>query len=61
MSVWITGDIHGDPKRLGTKIFYEQKTFSGKKDEHTVIIAGDFGKVWDWKGETKNENSYSIG
>ena len=55
MSVWITGDIHADPKRLGTKIFYEQKTFSGKKDEHTVIIAGDFGIVWDWKGETKNE------
>ena len=50
MSVWITGDIHGDPKRLGTKIFYEQKTFSGKKDEHIVIIAGDFGIVWDWKG-----------
>lgn len=40
MSVWITGDIHAEPKRLGTKIFYEQKTFSGKKDEHIVIVGG---------------------
>ena len=46
MSVWITGDIHGNPVRLSTDSFYEQKEFSGNKDENIVIILGDFGLVW---------------
>lgn len=46
MSIWVTGDIHGNPERLGCHSFYEQKEFSGNKDENTVIIAGDFGLVW---------------
>ena len=54
MSVWITGDIHGNPIRLIEDSFYEQKEFSGNKDEHTVIIAGDFGVIWD-KEESKRE------
>jgi len=47
MSVWITGDIHGNPTRLSTDSFYEQREFSGNKDENIVIILGDFGLVWD--------------
>lgn len=27
MSVFVTGDIHGDPRRLNTESFYEQKQF----------------------------------
>ena len=46
MSVWITGDIHGNPERLGCHSFFEQKEFYGNKEGNTVIIAGDFGLVW---------------
>lgn len=46
MSVWVTGDIHGNPVRLSTESFYEQKEFSKNKDENIVIILGDFGLVW---------------
>lgn len=52
MSVWITGDIHGNPQRLSSDIFPEQKDMT--KDD-TVIILGDFGLVWDYKGENKTE------
>lgn len=45
MSVWISGDIHGNPVRLSSDNFYEQKEFSGNKDENIVIICGDFGLV----------------
>ena len=54
MGVWITGDIHGNPHRLSTDSFYEQKEFCNNKDENVVIIAGDFGLVWD-KEENKQE------
>lgn len=53
MSIWITGDIHGDPSRFSTDSFPEQKEMS--KDTDCVIILGDFGLVWDCKGENKNE------
>lgn len=52
MSVWITGDIHGDPRRFSSVIFPEQKDMT-KRD--TVIILGDFGLVWDYSGENKTE------
>ena len=55
MSIWITGDIHGNPVRLSTDSFYEQKEFSGNKDENIVIICGDFGLVWNRDGENKKE------
>lgn len=47
MSVWITGDIHGNPIRLNEDSFYEQRHFSGPKDDNILFIAGDFGLVWD--------------
>lgn len=52
MSIYVTGDIHGNPSRLSTDIFPEQKEMT--KDDY-VIILGDFGLVWDYKGESKNE------
>ena len=60
MSVWITGDIHGNPVRLSTDSFYEQKEFSGNKDENIVIILGDFGLVWSRDGENKNEKYFEF-
>lgn len=54
MVVYITGDIHGDPSRLSTDSFFEQKEFSGNKDENVVIITGDFGLVWQ-REESKQE------
>ena len=55
LSVWVTGDIHGNPIRLSTENFYEQKEFSGIKNENTVIILGDFGLIWNCNGEDKQE------
>lgn len=54
MSVFVTGDIHGDPTRLNTTSFYEQKEFKNK-EENIVIILGDFGLVWNRGEENKNE------
>ena len=47
MSVWVTGDIHGDPIRLSMSAFPEQKRLT---KEDYVIILGDFGVIWDYKG-----------
>lgn len=52
MSVWITGDIHGDPRRFNTESFFEQKNTT--KDD-VIIICGDFGLVWDYTGEGSTE------
>lgn len=52
MSIWLSGDIHGDPTRFSTESFYEQKELT--KDDY-VIILGDFGLVWDHRGENGNE------
>ncbi len=40
MSIYITGDCHGDYRRFNTENFPEQKTMT--KDDY-VIICGDFG------------------
>ena len=53
--VFVSGDIHGNPVRLSKDSFYEQKDFSGNKDENIVIILGDFGLVWNRDEENKNE------
>ena len=55
MAIFVTGDIHGDPSRLSTDNFYEQKSFSGNKNENVVIILGDFGLVWTRDGESGTE------
>ena len=51
-SIWITGDTHGDVTRLNSVNFPEQSHMT--KDD-IVIICGDFGLLWDYKGENKEE------
>ena len=50
--IFITGDLHGniDKSKLNTQSFPQQKELT--KDDF-VIIAGDFGGVWD---ESRSEN-----
>jgi len=50
MSIYITGDCHGDYRRFNTENFPEQKEMT--KDDY-VIICGDFG-YWD----ESNNNKY---
>ena len=50
--VWDTGDIHGDISRFSVDCFPEQKEMT---KEDVMIINGDFGCVWNYKGETKEE------
>ncbi|MBR3354599.1 MAG: metallophosphoesterase [Oscillospiraceae bacterium] len=52
MSIYITGDIHGDPERFSSSIFPEGKNL--KRDD-VVEILGDFGLVWDYQGESDQE------
>ncbi len=44
MAIFITGDTHGDFTRFKKEVFHEQADLT--KDD-CVIIAGDFGGVWD--------------
>ena len=50
--IYITGDCHGDFRRFNRECFPEQKEMNR---EDTVIILGDFGGVWDYRGESSNE------
>lgn len=63
MAIFVTGDTHGSEsygkhdvdgflKRFNTQNFPEQKDLT--KDDY-VIICGDFGGVWNFKGESKSE------
>ncbi len=65
MSIFVTGDTHGSKQlslfdvdgfmhRLNTNSFPEQKNLT--KDDF-IIICGDFGGVWNYKGETKEEKA----
>lgn len=46
MSIWVTGDLHGNPYRLSSDSFYEQKEFEDGYENNTVIQLGDFGLIW---------------
>ena len=50
--IFLTGDTHGDFRRLSTRIFPEQKQMT-KKDY--VIILGDFGGIWATNPEDSME------
>ncbi len=52
MAVFITGDTHGDFRRFENTIFYEQAGLT-KKD--CVMIAGDFGGIWDGSAEEQRQ------
>lgn len=55
--LYVTGDIHGDP--------FERFSYNRNVDvreineDDYVIIAGDFGCVWDWRGNS-NEDAYKL-
>ncbi len=50
--IYITGDCHTKFQKFSMEIFPEQKEM---KKEDFVIIAGDFGGVWNYRGETSEE------
>ena len=52
--IYITGDCHAGFKRFSQKNFPEQKEMT--KDDY-VIIAGDFGGVWNKDQENKEETA----
>lgn len=54
MGLWICGDIHGslEIQKLNINYFPIQKEMN--KDDFVVIL-GDFGLVWDFRGESKEE------
>ena len=53
--IWVTGDIHGELRKLTVKNFPEQKEMTDGQENNFVIICGDFGLIWDWCGENKSE------
>jgi predicted phosphodiesterase len=50
--IYVTGDTHAEFNRFNIESFPEQKEMT--KDDY-VIICGDFGGIWDFRGETKSE------
>lgn len=61
MSVYITGDIHGEPNRFSQKNLKKNGLEIGGSD--TVIVCGDFGLPWKVKDENGNysgEDKYWI-
>ena len=51
----MTGDTHADIRRLNAASFFEQKEMT--KDDYLIIL-GDFGLVWDYKGESRYEKNW---
>ena len=49
MAIWATGDIHGNARRFFMEAFPEQKEMT---KEDVMLQLGDFGLIWDWRGET---------
>ncbi|BFK69468.1 metallophosphoesterase family protein [Flavonifractor plautii] len=43
MALYLTGDTHGNFRRLLPEAFYEQETMT---KENIVLVCGDFGGVW---------------
>lgn len=56
--IYITGDCHREYRRFNTQNFPEQK---GMTKEDYVIVCGDFGGVWSFEKEDKEENICSTG
>jgi len=57
MAIYITGDIHGNPRRLSVESFYEQKEMT-VQEENFVIILGDFGLIWNRERESFEEETW---
>ena len=45
MAVFVTGDIHRNSTRLSKDSFYEQKNFSGNKDENIKYDVSSFEEL----------------
>ena len=45
MAVYVTGDIHGNSTLLSKDSFYEQKNFSGNKDENIKYDVSSFEEL----------------
>ena len=45
MAVYVTGDIHRNPVILSKDSFYEQKNFSGNKDENIKYDVSSFEEL----------------
>ena len=45
MAIFVTGDIHRNPVRLSKDSFYEQKIFSGNKDENIKYDVSSFEEL----------------
>lgn len=50
--IFVTGDCHGDFKKLSTNRFPIQKELT---KEDYVIICGDFGGIWEYEAESNRE------
>lgn len=50
--IYVTGDCHGEFSKLSNRNFPECAQMT--KDDF-VIICGDFGAIWNWRGETPEE------
>ncbi len=53
--IYVTGDTHADMRRFTNKKFPLAKELT--KDDF-IIICGDFGLVWDYHGESGEENHW---
>lgn len=53
--IFVTGDIHSDPRRLNVDSFYEQKEMT--KDDYAIVL-GDFGLIWNKNKESKYEKHW---
>ncbi|MDR0919878.1 MAG: metallophosphoesterase [Oscillospiraceae bacterium] len=49
---FITGDCHGDYKKFAVKSFPVQRDLT---KEDVIIQLGDFGLIWDYRGENRQE------
>lgn len=56
MTILLTGDIHGthDIHKLSSDHFNKNNELNLTKDDH-LIICGDFGLIWDYRGENDTE------
>lgn len=52
MSIYLTGDTHGDFTRFSSSNFPRGKELN--KNDY-IIILGDFGGIWNYKGLSKTE------
>ena len=50
--IYITGDTHAEFSRFNMESFPEQKEMT---KEDYVIICGDFGGIWDYRGESRHD------